>query len=115
MKPNTTCTPARSRCRVETGFELHEGGHVFAVFGRLCQRTYDRTVATGAIERLLDGQHLRITGCRLDEFQHRYERLVRMMQQNIAIRYLSEQVIVVVKPFRRPRHERRIAQILAAD
>ncbi len=72
MKPNTTCTPARSSCRaqltlclfVEAGLQLDQRRDVLAVLGRLDQGPRDGRVAAGAIERLLDGQHLGIVGRR---------------------------------------------------
>ena len=76
---------------VEPRLELHERRHVLAVLGRLGQRAHDRAVAAArAIERLLDGQHLRIAGRQLDEIEHRHERLVRMVQQNVVLGNFGE-------------------------
>ncbi len=71
-EPYTTCTPARSSLAgptdvvllVEAGFQSPPvRGHVLTVLGSAGSGalTIGR-IAAGAIERLLDGQHVRIVG-----------------------------------------------------
>ncbi len=68
MKPNTTCTPARSRSRaqrifasfVEARLEFHERSHGFAHFRCVDERADNRAVIRGAIEGLLDCENIRV-------------------------------------------------------
>ena len=47
---------------------------------------HDRRVAAGAVERLLDREHVGIVGGARDEIDDAVERLVRVMQQHVALR-----------------------------
>ena len=69
---------------VEARLDLDEGEHLLAGLGRVDQRLDDRAVAAGAVERLLDGEHVRVGGGLLEERLHaRRERLVRVVQQHV--------------------------------
>ena len=122
MKPYTTWTPARSICRdqlmllrfVEAGLQLDQRRDVLAVLGGLHQRLDDRAVAAGAVERLLDGQHVGVFGRALDEVDDRVERIERMVQQHVAVGDLGEQVVASPHAQRLPRRERRVAQRVLA-
>ena len=70
---------------VEAGLQLDDGGHLLAVVGGALQGPHDRRIAAGAIQRLLDGQHALVVGRRLDEIDDVAERLVGMMDQDVAI------------------------------
>jgi hypothetical protein len=59
--------PGDVRRLVEAGGDLHQHGDLFSPSGRLRQRAYDRRVAAGAVDRQLDGEDVRVLGCRLDE------------------------------------------------
>ncbi len=52
---------------VEAGFELDQRGDLLAVLRGARERGDDRARTAGAIQRLLDGQHLRIVGRAVDE------------------------------------------------
>ncbi len=45
---------------VETCLDLNQGEHLLAGMGRVDERVDDRRVAGRTVQRLLDGQHLRI-------------------------------------------------------
>ena len=68
---------------VETRLELDQHGHLLAVAHRLQQCFHHRRVAAHAVEGLLDGQHVRISGGRLQEVQDRGERIVGMVQEDV--------------------------------
>ena len=70
---------------VEPGLELHQRRHMLARLGRCHQGPRDRRIAAGAVERLLDGQHPGIVGRLGDELDHRIERLVGMVEQDVAL------------------------------
>ena len=56
-----------------------------AGLGGVDERLDDRAVTAGAVERLLDGEHVRVGGRLLEERLHaRRERLVRVVQQDVA-------------------------------
>jgi hypothetical protein len=96
---------------VEPRFELDQSRHMLAVFGRLHQRSRDRRIATGAIECLFDSQHFGVVGRSADKIDHRVERVVRMVQQNVAAGDQGKQ-IVAAAPHSAGllRRERRIAE-----
>ena len=49
---------------VEARFDFDDCEHLFAVVGGFDERVDDRGVTRGAVQGLLDGQHVRV-GCRL--------------------------------------------------
>ena len=75
----------------------------------------DGRIAAGAIQRLLDGQHVGIVGRAADELDDRLEGIERMVQQDVVAANGREQVLVAA-PLR-PRGGRgvngTIAQVLA--
>ena len=78
---------------VEPGLDLHQGQHLLAGLGRLDQGVDDRGVAGGAVEGLLDRQHLRVLGRLLDEPLHAGgEGVVRVVQQHVALLQRGEHV-----------------------
>ena len=70
---------------VEARLELDDRGHLLAVLGGADQRAHDRRVGAGAVERLLDREHVRIVGRLGDELDDVLERLVGMVQQDVAL------------------------------
>ncbi len=70
---------------VQPGLELHEYRHLLAVLGGARERPGDRTVGADAVEGLLDGEDVRIFRRFLDEAQHRIERFVRMVEQDVLL------------------------------
>ena len=70
---------------VEPGLELDERHHLLAGFSGADQRSDDRGVRRGPIQRLLDRLYVRIVSGRLDEgFDRGRERVVWMVHQDIA-------------------------------
>ena len=55
---------------IEPGFEFHEDGDLFAAFRCIDQRFDNGRVRPGTIQRLFDGQHVRIASCRTDKLDH---------------------------------------------
>ena len=75
----------------------------------------DRRVGAGAIERLLDGQHVGIVGRLGDELDHVLERLVGVLEQHVALGDDAEDVLVLLQRRNDLRRERLVlvlAQIL---
>ena len=98
---------------VKTRFELDDNGDLFLVFGRGEQRANDRRVlARSPIERRFDRENLWIFGRLLHELDHRIERLVGMVQHDVAFANLREDVRRADEPLGNRRHERLVAQTL---
>ena len=78
---------------VEAGLDLDEHQHLLAGLGGVDQGVDDRGVAGGAVERLLDRQHVRVVRGLLDEPLHRRgERVVGVVQQHVAAPQRREHV-----------------------
>src|SRR5581483_7756203 len=69
---------------IETRLDLNIDGHFLAALRGLFQRLNDRRLAARPVERVTDVRDVRIGGGRLQEANDHVERVVRMMQQNIA-------------------------------
>ena len=94
---------------VEPGLELHQRGDLLAVLGRAFESPDDRASAAGAVERLLDRQHLGVLGGPLDEVHHRAERLEGMVDQDVLG---ADQVEHVGGGGKRRRHDRHQGLVL---
>jgi hypothetical protein len=68
---------------VEAGAQLDQHRHLLAVLGGLQQRADHRRVAADAIQRLLDGQHLRVTRGRPQELDDGLERVVGVVHEDV--------------------------------
>src|SRR6185437_15054917 len=71
--------------------------------------------AAGAIERLLDREHVGIARRLAQEIHHRREALVRMMQQNVFLTDAGEEVGAAREAAWHPGREHRIFQLGALD
>ncbi len=113
--------PRNVRILVEARLEFDEREHLLAGLCGVDERVDDRRVARRAVERLLDGEHLRVGGRLREERLHRRrERVVRVMQQNVALADRGEDVLRAARldlgdlPVRR-RHEGREFQVRPVD
>ena len=101
------------RLLVEACAQLDDHGHVLAGIGRGHERIDQRRIVAGAVERLLDGQHLRV-GRRLpQEVHHRRKALVGMVEQDVFLAYAGEEIGAAHQALRNPRGEDRIFEIRA--
>ncbi len=76
--------PVHVRLLVESGEQLDDGRDVLPFFGRADERPDDGALATGAVQRLLDGEDIGVF-CRLpEEVDHATERLVGMVHEHVA-------------------------------
>ena len=109
--------PADVALFVEARLELEEDGHLLAVGGGLHQRVDDRRVATHAVERRLDGQHVGVVGGGAHEVDDRVERVVGVVQQDVAVADGGEDVGVLgaLQHRRRGLHQRLVLQVGAVD
>ncbi len=79
--------PADVGLLVEARLDLDEGEHLLAGLGRVDERLDDRAVARGAVEGLLDREHVGVGRGLLEEGDDaRRERLVRVVQEHVAPR-----------------------------
>ena len=81
---------------VEAGLELDERGDRLARLGRLAERGDDRAVARGAVERLLDRQHVGVERGLVQEAHHDVEGLVGVVQQHVLLADRGEDVALEV-------------------
>ncbi len=79
--------PVDVRLLVEARLELDERDHLLALLGGLDQRRDERALgAGGAVERLLDREHVRVAGGLLDELlDRRRERVVGVVHEHVAV------------------------------
>ena len=99
---------------VEPGLDLDQGGDVLAVLGRLDQGGDDRAVLGGAVEGLLDGQHIGVARRLADELHHHVEALEGVVDQDVLLADGGEAVAAVVADaFGEARLERRELQVRA--
>ena len=100
---------------VEPRLELDQRRDLLAVLGGVDERAHHRRVAGRAVQRLLDREHVGVGGRLLHELHDRVERLVRVVQQQIAFTNRREHVGLPDQPLGKRRRERRIVQIGLLD
>ena len=109
--------PADVGLLVEPGLDLDQHHDLLAGLGSVDERVDDRRVAAGAVEGLLDREHIRVGRGLLDEALHaRGERLVRVVHEHVALPQGGEHALgrlVLGEPRRRRRHERRLLEVRA--
>jgi hypothetical protein len=81
---------------VKARLELHQHGHLFAVFACLHQRGHDGRVGPHAVEGLLDGQHVRILDSLLQEMDHRGKAVVGMVEHDVLRRRMEKMLSPMV-------------------
>ncbi len=102
---------------VEARLDLDQHQDLLAGLGRVDQRVHDRGVAGGAVQRLLDRQHVRVGRRLLQEREHGGgEAVVRVVQQHVPLAHGREDVrlrgrLDVGQPARGARHELRVLQL----
>ena len=80
---------------IKTRLQLHQNRHLLAVVRRLGQRRHNGRVAADAVQRLLDGQHLRVTGRAAHKPHHRVKALVGMVQENVPFADVGENIVLI--------------------
>ena len=102
------------RSFVEPCAQLDQHGYFFASLRRGYEAFRQRRVRRRAIQRLLDRKHIGIVGGAVDEVDDRGKRLVRMMQQDVALRDRVENARVH-ELLRHSGRERRIFELRTID
>jgi hypothetical protein len=69
---------------VEARLQLDHAGHFLAAPRRLDQQFHQHRLGAGAVDGLLDGQHLGVVDRLAQELHHRGEALERVVQQQVA-------------------------------
>ena len=77
---------------IKARLKLDQRRDLLSVFGRFDERLNDGRGAAGPIQCLLDGKHVRIRCCLTHELNDRIERLVRMVQEQIAFANRREHI-----------------------
>ena len=90
--PLQVARPADVALLVEARLQLDQGGHRLAGLGRLDQRRHDRAAVAGAVERLLDRDHVRVARRLLHELHHHLEALVGVVDDEILLADRGEAV-----------------------
>ena len=102
--------PVDVRLLVEARLELDDRRHLLAALGRADERLDDGRVAAGAVERLLDREHVGIVGGARDELDDAVERLVRVVEEHVLLAQHGEDVVGLAQRRHGVRHERLVAQ-----
>src|ERR1700722_11499705 len=84
-------SPTYIRGFIKARFHLDHYGY-FLALRSLNQGTNDRRVFVGPVERLLDGEHLRISRRGFDEGDHGFVRIVGVMEKDVPLSHLFEYV-----------------------
>src|SRR5262245_27181839 len=103
--------PLDVRLFVEARLEFDQHRHLFAVLGGLDQRFDYRRILAHAVERLFDRQHVRVASGLAQEFDHRREGLVGVMEHDVLMTYGVEDVFARAQRRRRGRRERLVFQL----
>ncbi|MCY1341494.1 hypothetical protein D9M69_274450 [compost metagenome] len=96
---------------VEARAQLDHRGDLLAVARRFHQRVDDFRVGPGAVQRLLDRQHVGVLGRLAQQVDHRGEGLERVQQQDVQLGQHAEQVFLLLQQLRNGRRERRVLQL----
>ena len=107
--------PVDVRFLVEARHQLDDDGHFLAAPRRFDQRLHQHRVDAGAIHRLLDRHDIGIVRCLADELDHRLERLVRMMEEDVVLADRFQDVGLFPEPDRESRNERRKLELVEVD
>ena len=103
--------PVDVRLFVEASQQLDDDGDLLAAARGLDQRLHQHRVDAGAVDGLLDRDHVGVLAGLADELDDRIERLIGMMQQDVVLPDRRQNVGLIEKAFRRARHERRILEL----
>ena len=95
---------------LEARLQLDDAGDFLAAPRRLDQQIHQRRFGAGAINRLLDRQHVGVVHGLVQELHHRVERLERVVQQHVTAPQLLEDRLLAHQRGRPGRRERREAQ-----
>ena len=77
--------PVDIRFFVEARLQLHDHHHFLAAARAFDQQVHQRRFGTGAVDGLLDRQHIGVVDRFAQELHHRLERLEGMVQQHVAL------------------------------
>src|ERR1043166_5129157 len=75
-----TPRPLNIASLVKTRAQLDNSGHLFTSIGCVDQCSDNGRIAAGAIQRDLDGEHLRISSRLLNQLDNLFKAVVRMLQ-----------------------------------
>ena len=70
---------------VESCLQFHQCRHFLAASHGLAQQVDQHRVGAGAVDRLLDGNHLRVLDRLAQQFKHRIEAFERQMHQHVTL------------------------------
>ena len=112
--PLQVARPADVALLVEARLELDQGRHRLAGLGRLDQCRHDRAAVAGAVERLLDRDHVRVARRLLHELNHHLEALVGVVDDEVLLADGGEAVAAeILDPLGKARRVGREQQVRA--
>ena len=88
--------PADVGFLVEPRLQLDQGGDGFAGFGGLRQRAHDRRIVRGAVQRLLDRDHVGIARGLLQELHDHVERFIGVVDNQVFLTDRRKDVAAMV-------------------
>ena len=96
---------------VEARFQLGDGGDLLAIAHGVHERADDARVAAGAVERLFDGEDVRIGGGLLQKIHDAGETLIRVMHEHVALADDGEEIAGAAEGGRDRGDERFVPQL----
>ena len=103
------------RLFVEAGLQLNHHGHFFAVVRGVDHRIDDAGIFCHAVDVDFDRQHARVERGLSQQLQHVFKRVIRIVEQNIALANGVEPVAEFIKPQMAQARQRLVHQIGLAD
>ena len=100
---------------VKTRLQFHHGRHFLAAAHCLTQQRHQFGVGAGAVDGLLDRQHVRIVHRLAQHVEHRLEALERLVGQNVALLQALENRIDAPQGLRIAGRKRREQEFLLVD
>ena len=103
--------PLDIRGLVETSLQFNHSRDLLPVPRRRDQCLHNRGIRAGAVERLLDRQHMRILRRLRQKIHDRLEAVIRMVQQDVALPNVEKQVRLGIQRNHRARREALVAKV----
>jgi hypothetical protein len=88
---------------VEPGLQLHDDHHFLAAAHGFDQQVHQHGVGAGAVDGLLDREHVGVVHGLAQELHHRLETLERMVQQHVAAAQPLQDALAARQSAQRPR------------
>ena len=110
-----TARPVNVCLFVEACLQLNHHGHFFAVVRRMDHRIDDAGIFCHTVDVDFDRQYVRVERSLTQQFQHVFKRMIRIVEQDIALANGVETVAEFIEPEMAQTRQRFVHQIGLAD